>query len=124
MTTRPRVYIVNQPQIVPGRPTYDVSPAMQYGDVLFVFTDADTRPSDDAQAAIDHAYDMMQDAQEGDFVVWAGGDPFSMVIVANVINDLTGGKFNYLRWERQRVDGQRTGGGYYLPVAVDLTEPE
>ena len=118
----PRVFVANQP--LPSRQgmTYDVSPAMQYGEIRFVFADGDPVPSRNLDAAIDHAYSVLQTVREEDYLVWAGGDPLSMVIVSSIISDYLDGKIRYLKWERAR-DGQgrRTSGGYYVPMIVDLS---
>lgn len=117
-----KVFIVNQPAPTRATTMYDISPAMQYGEVVLVFTADLPKPSDNPKWAISHAYEVLKDMQHDDFIVWAGGDPFGMVIVAAIAAKVTHGRFKYLRWERQRIKGRATGAGYYAPVPVDIDE--
>lgn len=120
------VYIINQPR-ENGRsssmPSYDVSPAMQYGDITFVFTTDDfPSPSADLKEAIDHAWEVLKDFNvEEDYIVWAGGDPISMLLVAPILFDIAGDDIRYLKFERGRdPSGSRTQLGYYSPKTVTL----
>lgn len=111
----PRVYIVNEPdesRVPAGRASWDTSPAAFFGELVYVFTADRDPPVRDRDAALIRAHEVLQDAEQGDFIVWAGGDPFGMVIAAAVLADYTDGVFNYLMWDRMARS--------YAPVSVDL----
>lgn len=120
------VFIVNQPREVPqsaNRATYNVSPAMEYGNIRFIFTqDKFPSPSADLVNAIEHAWECLKDYDcENDFIVWAGGDPISMLIVAPILYEVSTGVVKYLKYERGRDDdGRPTGKGYYVPLVVGV----
>jgi len=126
----PRVYIINQPRDNPRAalgPSYDVSPAMQYGEIHFVFpTDDFPSPSADLDRAIEHAWKALADFDaETDYVVWAGGDPISMLIAAPILFDLAGDGVRYLKFERGRApNGDKIQSGYYSPKTVTLFNEE
>lgn len=118
-----RVFVINQPQSRPGQFTYDVSPAKQYGEVIFLFRADQPAPSADPHWATRHAYRVLSDFNGDDFLVWAGGDPLGAVIAASVASDVNEGRVKYLKWERDRDrTGERTGGGYYVPIVLDIAE--
>jgi len=55
---------------------------------------------------------------ELDFILWAGGDYLSMLLLGAVFQKRGINDFKFLRWERGSWnDG---GAGYYLPVKVEL----
>lgn len=119
------VYIVNQPQPRSGKDgfVYDVSPAMQYGELIFVYRADQPPPSNNPDWATAHAYEVLADFSDDDFLVWAGGDPLGMVIVSAVAADVNQGGVKYLKWERERDrDRRRTGNGYYVPLALSINE--
>lgn len=111
----PTVYIVNEPdesRVPAGRASWDTSPAAYFGEMVYVFTADNPPPVRNRDAAIERAHEVLQHAQQGDFIVWAGGDPFGMILAASVLADYTDGHFNYLMWDRMA----RT----YAPIEVDL----
>jgi hypothetical protein len=111
----PKVYIVNEPdesRVPAGRASWDTSPAAFFGELVYVFEAASPPPVRNRDAAIERAHDVLKDAEQGDFIVWAGGDPFGMVIAAAVLADYTDGQFNYLMWDRMARS--------YAPVPVNI----
>ena len=119
----PRVYVAHQPRPTAGpnsRNTYDITPALQYGEVVFVF-EASFSPSSNPEEAAEIAHEKLKDIQPGDYIVWAGGDPLAAFIVGALAADKTAGQLKYLRWDRERGDGGiATGRGCYSPVALEL----
>lgn len=113
------VFIVNEPdetRVPPGRQSWDISPAAHFGDIVYVFPASQEPPVRNREYAIDRAHDVLSEADEGDFIVWAGGDPFGMVLAASVLSEYTGGKFNYLMWDRMARS--------YAPIPVELFDSE
>lgn len=99
----PTVFIVNEPdesRAPEGRATYDTNPARAFGRVQFVFTADMPVPVRDPDRAIAHAHEVLGQATEDDYLVWAGGDPLGLIIAASVMADVTDGRFNYLKWDR------------------------
>lgn len=115
----PKVFIVNEPdesRVPAGRQSWDTSPAAYFGDLEYVFLADNPPPVRDRDAALERAHEVLSEATSEDFLVWAGGDPFGMVIAAAVMADYTDGKFTYLMWDRMARS--------YAPVPVDLFNGE
>ena len=119
-----RVFVINQPVSSREGYTYDVSPAMQYGGINFIYRADDPLPSVDPTFAVVRAHDVLQDANPNDYFVWAGGDPFGMVVAIAVASEYLDGVIRYLRWDRGRDEkGRRTSRvGFYSPILVDRKE--
>lgn len=98
------VFIPNEPdlrRVPPGAKAYNVKPAEKYGRLRYVFFAREKSPARrDIEQVIDHAYEVMKDAKEGDYLATVGGDPFGIVVAAVVLADITKGKFKYLYWDR------------------------
>lgn len=108
------VFVVQDPG--PGR---DFSTALEYGSLFFLLDSSD-RPSYGNVPTLQKLRSGLANFSEDDFIVWAGGDPLSPVLVGTVLRELGLSRFRYLRWERVRREGQRTGQGFYVPVTVQL----
>lgn len=115
----PKVFIVNEPdesRVPAGRASWDTSPAGYFGDLVYVFTADNPPPVRDREAAIARAHEVLSEATSDDFLVWAGGDPFGMVLAAAIMADYTDGQFTYLMWDRMARS--------YAPVPVQLFNGE
>ena len=110
------VFIPNEPdprRVPPGSKAYNVKPAEKFGRLKFVFFARDRSPSRrDSEQAINHAYEVMKDAKEGDYLATVGGDPFGIVVASVVLADVTKGNFKYLYWDSHAND--------YKPSDVDF----
>jgi hypothetical protein len=114
------VYVVQEPKPGPKGFIYDISPALSLGVLQFVFQ-ANEQPGLVGVPALLHARNVMKDFNDSDYILWAGGDPCALAIVAAVAAEVNSGRFNFLRWERERDgDGGKTGRGFYLPVRLNL----
>ena len=109
-----KVYIIQDPGS--GR---DFSSAVDYGSLVFLLDSSD-RPSYILPPTVQKLNQFLKDFQAEDFIVWAGGDPLSPILVGHVLSSLGHSEFRYLRWERVRKNGYRTGQGFYVPVTVAL----
>lgn len=125
------VYIINEPHKNPrGRlvtSPYDVSPAAEHGSVEFIFPGKDfPSPSEDIERAVEHAWEVLENFNaEEDYIVWAGGDPISMLIVAPILYDIAGDGVRYLKFERSRSSsGDKMSSGRYLPRTVTLFDED
>lgn len=111
-----KVFVIQDPGI-----SRDFSSALDYGNLVFVLEKND-RPSYDSRSS----HKKIRESLDGnfspeDYIVWAGGDPMAPVLVGIVLQEIGFSSFKNLRWERVRdKNKKRTGGGYYVPVTVDL----
>lgn len=113
------VYVVNQPARRTTGVVYDISPATAHGPLDFIFTMHQPRPSSDPAWALNAAHEKLKDFDcQNDFILWAGGDPFSLAVVTAVLAEGFE-TFSFLKWERDR----ETHEGHYVPITLDL-EPE
>ena len=98
--------------------TYDITPVLEYGEPKFLF-DAYDQPSTDPQAAYQSVWNKLKAEfnESTDYVVWAGGDPFALLIIGMAFSDL-GIRPKYLKF--QKMGKAAVGGppskGYYIPV--------
>uniref|UniRef100_A0AAU7VGV4 Uncharacterized protein n=1 Tax=Dinoroseobacter phage vB_DshS_R26L TaxID=3161158 RepID=A0AAU7VGV4_9CAUD len=111
----PRVFIVNEPdesRAPEGRATYDTNPARAFGQIVFINPADQPVPVRDPERAVERAHEVLADASEDDFLVWAGGDPLGLIIAASILADKTDGQFTYLKWDR--------AARAYAPAPLDL----
>jgi hypothetical protein len=114
------VFVVQEPKKGEQGYTYDISPAMPFGAITFVFKAAE-QPSLSPGPSMFRARKILKDFCDGDFILWAGGDPAALAIVTCAAADINCGRFKFLRWERERNgDKVRTGRGFYMPVDISL----
>jgi hypothetical protein len=110
------VFVVNQPARRTTGNVYDISPATEFGLLDFVFTMNEERPSSDPDWALDKAHNKLSgfDPNE-DYVLWAGGDPFSLAVITSVLTD-NHDFIRFLKWERHH----ETREGAYVAITLDL----
>ena len=114
-----KVFVVNQPWVSKQEiKQYDISPALQYGEIVFVFQIDSVRPSVDPKNSIKHAYRILKDITKNDYILWAGGDPLGNTIVSCIACEYLNGTVKYLKWEKDR--SGNTKNGYYSPVVIDF----
>lgn len=104
----------------------DVSPASSYGTIRFVLTPGD-RTSSTPELSLPKLFAAMEDFDsEKDYILWSGGDPLSSILTGVVLAELGISKFRFLRYEKDRRNGNGgdRGSGFYVPVEVDFTEKE
>lgn len=112
-----KVYVIQQTR----RPA-DVSPAATYGDIHFVLTAGD-RTSVNPDQTLRRLDKQLANFTADDYILWAGGDPLSLILVGAVLFDLGHDSFRYLRYEK--ADPRNPSSvPYYVPVEVTLAEPE
>lgn len=114
------VYVVQEPKPGPQGYTYDISPAMQHGSIVFVFQGHE-QPGVTPGPSMFKAKQIFKEFSDDDFLLWAGGDPAALAIATMAAADANRGHINFLRWERERdPQGSRTKRGYYMPVRISL----
>jgi hypothetical protein len=98
----------------------DVTPATAYGTVEFVLGPGD-RTSLSPDLVLKKLVKGLErfDVEE-DYVLWAGGDPLSLLLTGWALDNLGVGSFRYLRYEK--ADPRRaTSAPFYVPVVVTLS---
>ena len=110
-----KVFIPNEPsydRLPKGVSPYNLSPAERFGDLVFVFTADDDRPTSNVKKAVDKAKEILYNVTENDYLLIAGGDWLGNTIVANIFADNLGGIFQYLSWDKKT--------RLYIPIDIDL----
>jgi hypothetical protein len=113
-----RVFVVQATRV-----QADVSPAAVYGDIQFILSAGD-RTCSNPELSIEKLKKALADFDaHQDFIIWAGGDPLSAIVVGMVMVELGIRKFRFLRFEKNRNTRQgEPVTGYYSPVEVRLEE--
>ena len=110
------VYVVHRPQQRGPDNSYDVSSAVEYGPLEYIYEDGFI-PYRDPERAETIAWDKLKDFTSDDYLLWAGGDPAGMVIVSMILGFRTDGEINLLRWDRDK-DTRQMLGGRYVPIKL------
>lgn len=114
------VFVIQEPKPGPKGFTYDISPAMGFGAIEFVF-EAREQPGMTPGPAMFKALKKLRGFSDDDYLLWAGGDPAGLSIVTMAAAAENMGRIKFLRWERGRdVSGERTRGGFYIAVPISL----
>jgi hypothetical protein len=114
------VFVVQMPKPGPRGYVYDISPALQFGQPIYVF-DAQDQPGLTPVPSMFHALKVLKDFGDDDYLLWAGGDPAGLAIAALAAGRANKGRFKFLRWERERDnEGKRNGRGFYIPIVLSL----
>lgn len=122
------VFLIAQPTISRRKLPLNLGPLYEHGEVQVVLPMSDKPSFSPAKC-----YDVMAERlarfnPETDFLVWAGGDTLSAVMVGMILvnQEEPVWRFTWLRYERFRKDdGTRTDeGAKYVPVVIDLYEPD
>lgn len=125
-TRRPVVYLIAQPAVSRHKPPPDLSPLYIHGDVVNIIPNGNS-----PVFAPRECFEMVENKlkafdPEIDFLVWAGGDVLSAIMVGMVLVEMECYCFNWLRYERKRLPtGERTDdGARYIPMEIDLSDPQ
>lgn len=117
----PNVYLVQRPTPVRNSGwTPDVSQADRYGTVVELLGERD-KPSFYPDACFHKLASRLSTFnQDQDYILWAGGDAVSLVMLGVVLEQCKVTHFRWLRFNRAvGADGKRTGSGEYVPVLID-----
>jgi hypothetical protein len=97
----------------------DVSPAAVYGSVEFVLGPQD-RTSHSPEIVLSKLRKCLRDFDPvEDYILWAGGDPLSLMLVGSVLADMGFTEWRYLRYERGSGKNPEST-PFYVPVKVRL----
>lgn len=115
----PTVYLLQEPTS-----DKDLSSAAKQGRIVPIIRNGD-RPSQNVAATIDRlAAALKYYDPESDSICFAGGDPIVQFLAGVVLERLGYEEVTHLIWNRERVDGQKTGSGFYMPKRISLIESD
>jgi hypothetical protein len=102
-----------------GYRTPNIESAHQHGRLVEIFSMKD-RPSQDPVTAWEKARTAFRNFDPvHDHILWAGGDPVSMLVTGAVLNSYEIKSVSYLRWQTQPGDPPT---GYYVPMRLQFAE--
>lgn len=96
----------------------DYSSIIGFGEMRTILGPLDN-PSVNFEACRQAIINFKDEVQDGDYLLWAGGDPMSAFFMGLALGWIESKKLKWLRWDR-RTDGNgdRTKFGYYTPVEI------
>lgn len=97
-----KVYLIAQPTVPKSGKLPDLTPLSDYGDIVVVIEAGDYpsfKPGDAWNRILRR---MCNFDAENDYIVWAGGDTLSSVLVGQALSRMGHRAFRWLRFERAR----------------------
>ena len=119
MRTTPIVFRIQEPP-AKVEETRDYSSCRGYGEMVTLLSARDN-PSVEPDLCYEFISERLDscNVREGDFLLWAGGDPMSAFLAGQVLAELGVSGLKWLRWDRRTdANGTRTNHGYYTPVEI------
>ena len=111
--TKPKVYVIQEiPGTSEGRPKINIMGAREYGDFKFLlpeFSQIIFSPG----PLVFKLRKLLKDYTPEDYLLLTG-DPAIIGIACSIVSDITNGKFNLLKWDRQE--------RMYYPIKINLHE--
>lgn len=98
--TNSRVFVINEPRPTNSNPLVpNISPALKFGNIVTIFDlENFPMPSEDIEAAQDHAAEVLDDISEDDFLLFAGGDVYAVALVMPIVFDRCA-SIRILKWD-------------------------
>ena len=101
-THKPRVFVIQQPSVFDKqrktfKPKYDLSPAREFGRLVFVLGPGNIFVNRLPQTIL-HMQNIFSDFTDQDFLL-AIGDPVAIAAASYITGARTGGKINMLKWD-------------------------
>ena len=113
MLERKKVYVIQElPGTKAGTPKINIMSAREYGDFHFLlpeFSQIIFSPG----PLIFKLRKLLKDFKPEDYLLLTG-DPAIIGVACSIVSDITNGKYNLLKWDKQ----ERT----YYPIAINLYE--
>ena len=118
-----RVFITQQPR--PNKVNWvpNLTPALGYGTIHFVFGPED-KPYAAPQWAMDHAQVALRDFDpDEDYILYPNsGDPAAMWVIIMALSRMRINHIRFLYWERKFENGERSkADGFYTPIDIPLS---
>ncbi len=116
------VFFVNEPVHSNGHKPRNLKPALEFGDIAYVFSINDEYPGRDAEDAVTHAEAVLKNFDpDTDYIAWAGGDPYALVVVSAVLASWWP-QFNFLTYNKRydKARGEHVAG--YEPLTTKVSD--
>ena len=109
--SKPTVYVVQEiAGTREGRPKFNIMGAAEYGKLKFLL-DERSQMIFSPGPLIFKLKTLLKDFKPTDYLLLTG-DPAIIGVVCSLVSDITNGRFNLLKWDRQEKR--------YYPIEVDL----
>ena len=111
MKDKNKVYVVQEiPGTREGRPKFNIMGASEYGELKFLL-DERSQMIFSPGPLIFKLKNLVKDLKPTDYLLLTG-DPAIIGVVCSLVSDITNGRFNLLKWDRQEKR--------YYPIEIDL----
>ena len=108
-----KVYVIQElPGTRMGTPKFNIMGASKYGDLITLLPENSQIIMSQGQLII-KLRKLLKDFTEEDYLLLTG-DPAIIGVACSIVSDITTGKFNFLKWDRQEK--------MYYPIKVNLYE--
>lgn len=126
LARRPVVYLIAQPTVSRSKKPLDLSKLYEHGEVQVLCPAGDSPSFSPLKCVETMEKRFAPFVPQVDFLVWAGGDTLAAVLAGMLLAEREIYQFQWLRWERDREEGsgRRLETGKYVPVLIDLEEPD
>ena len=109
--SRPTVYVVQEiAGTREGRPKFNIMGAAEYGKLKFLL-DERSQMIFSPGPLIFKLKNLIKDFKPTDYLLLTG-DPAIIGVVCSLVSDITNGRYNLLKWDRQEKR--------YYPIEIDL----
>ena len=109
--SKPTVYVVQEiAGTRDGRPKFNIMGAAEYGKLKFLL-DERSQMIFSPGPLIFKLKNLIKDFKPTDYLLLTG-DPAIIGVVCSLVSDITNGRFNLLKWDRQEKR--------YYPIEIDL----
>ena len=109
--SRPTVYVVQEiAGTREGRPKFNIMGAAEYGKLKFLL-DERSQMIFSPGPLIFKLKNLLKDFKPTDYLLLTG-DPAIIGVVCSLVSDITNGRYNLLKWDRQEKR--------YYPIEIDL----
>ena len=109
--SRPTVYVVQEiAGTREGRPKFNIMGAAEYGKLKFLL-DERSQMIFSPGPLIFKLKNLVKDFKPTDYLLLTG-DPAIIGVVCSLVSDITNGRYNLLKWDRQEKR--------YYPIEIDL----
>jgi len=110
-TSKPNVWVVQEiAGTREGRPKFNIMGASEYGNLKFLL-DERSQMIFSPGPLIFKLKNLIKDFKPTDYLLLTG-DPAIIGVVCCLVSDITNGKFNLLKWDRQEKK--------YYPIKIDV----